>query len=221
MGGMDMPGMAPAPWTADLSAAWLMWLLMMVAMMLPSAAPMILVYARLARTADAQGGVVAPTLAFAGVYMATWATFSLIAAGAQLALAHSGLVTQGALAIGDGRIAGGLLIAAGLYQLTPLKRACLSQCRSPLSFLMRLWRPGWTSALRLGLTHGLFCIGCCGLLMALLFVGGVMNLAWVAALAVIVLFEKVAPIGDKGATAIGAMAILAGLAAISGLPLRL
>ena len=221
---MDMPGMAamaPASWTADLSAAWLMWLLMMVAMMLPSAAPMILVYARLARTADAQGGVVAPTLAFAGVYMATWATFSLIAAGAQLALAHSGLVTQGALAIGDGRIAGGLLIAAGLYQLTPLKRACLSQCRSPLSFLMRLWRPGWTSALRLGLTHGLFCIGCCGLLMALLFVGGVMNLAWVAALAVIVLFEKVAPIGDKGATAIGAMAILAGLAAISGLPLRL
>jgi len=104
-----------------------------------------------------------------------------------------------------------LLVLAGLYQLTPLKRACLDQCRSPLSFVTRLWRPGWRGAVRLGLAHGAYCIGCCWLLMALLFVGGVMNLAWVAVLAVLVLIEKVAPIGVRGAQAIGIVAIAAGI----------
>ncbi len=213
MAGMDMPA---APARMSLAADWLaafgMWLVMMVAMMLPSAAPMILLYAAFARGAKAQGAVLAPTVVFAGVYGLLWAAFSAAAALAQVLLVQAGLVSQATLRLGGGHIAGGLLVAAGLYQLTPIKRACLEQCRSPLSFVTRLWRPGWAGAARLGLAHGAYCIGCCWLLMALLFVGGVMSLAWVAALAVIVLIEKAAPIGERGSTAIGLAALVAGAA---------
>jgi len=183
---------------------------MMVAMMLPSATPMILLYAAFARGAHARGAVLAPTFVFAGLYGLLWATFSAAAATAQLLLIQLGLVSEVTLRLGNSRIAGGLLALAGLYQLTPLKRACLNQCRSPLSFVTSLWRPGWTGAARLGLAHGAYCIGCCWLLMALLFVGGVMSLPWVAVLAAIVLFEKVAPIGERGAMAIGVIAAGAG-----------
>ena len=119
-----------------------MWLIMMIAMMLPSAAPMILLYGKLARGGRQQGGVFASTTVFAGLYLAVWGGFSAIAALVQWALVRSGAISDMGLAFGDRRIAGALLIAAGLYQLTPLKRACLEKCRSPLSFLMRLWRPG-------------------------------------------------------------------------------
>ena len=202
----------------DLPGAFVMWFLMMVAMMLPSAAPMILLYARFARGVKAQGGVLAPTFIFAGAYLGLWALFSLAAALAQAALIKVGAVQAASLSLGNGHLAGGLLIAAGLYQLTPLKRACLDQCRSPLSFVTRLWRPGWGGALRIGLAHGLHCVGCCWLLMALLFVGGAMSLVWIAVLALIVLVEKVAPIGRLGAQAVGALAIVAGLAMAVGLP---
>jgi predicted metal-binding membrane protein len=201
--------------------AFVMWTLMMVAMMLPSAAPMILLYARFAGSVRAQGGAIAPTLLFAGVYLLAWTGFSLIAAAAQAGLAAAGAISATRLALGDGRIAGVLLLAAGAYQLTPLKRACLGQCRSPLQFVMQNWRPGWRGALTLGLRHAAYCVGCCWALMALLFVGGVMSLAWVAILALIVLAEKVAPLGKWGARTIGALAGALGVAMIAGLPFPL
>jgi predicted metal-binding membrane protein len=205
MGGAMMVSSADA-WPYLISA-FVMWLLMMIAMMLPSAAPMILLYGGLARGARAQGAVLAPTAIFAVVYLAAWAAFSLAAAIAQWLLVRSGLVSELTLAFGDRRIGGALLIAAGLYQMTPFKRTCLESCRSPMSFLMRLWRPSWVGAARLGLAHGLYCLGCCALLMALLFVFGVMNLAWVAALALFVLVEKVLPFGSR-------LGIFAGVASI-------
>jgi predicted metal-binding membrane protein len=207
MGGAMMVSSADA-WPYLISA-FVMWLLMMIAMMLPSAAPMILLYGGLARGARAQGAVLAPTAIFAVVYLAAWAAFSLVAAIGQWLLVRSGLVSELTLAFGDRRIGGALLIAAGLYQMTPFKRTCLESCRSPMSFLMRLWRPSWVGAARLGLAHGLYCLGCCALLMALLFVFGVMNLAWVAALALFVLVEKVLPFGSR-------LGIFAGVASIGG-----
>jgi predicted metal-binding membrane protein len=217
MPGMDTPDMPemnmgpPAPATYLLSA-FLMWFVMMAAMMLPSAAPMILLYGRVARSARAQGASIAPTALFASVYLAVWAGFSVVAALAQWALVRAGAVSELTLAFGDKRIAGALLIAAGLYQITPLKRLCLRYCRSPFEFLMRLWRPGLAGAARLGFVHGLYCLGCCAALMALLFVFGVMNLAWVAALAVFVLAEKALPFGERVSFGAGIVAIIAGLA---------
>ena len=117
------------------------------------------------------------------------------------------------------RIAMYLLIAAGLYQATPLKRACLQNCRSPMSFLMQFWRPGWAGAARLGLTHGIYCLGCCAFLMTLLFVFGVMNLVWVATLALFVLAEKVLPIGPLVGVAAGVVSALIGLVMVVGVPL--
>jgi len=202
---------------AYLVEAFVMWLIMMVAMMLPSAAPMILLYGRLARSGREQGGVFASTTVFAGLYLAVWSGFSAVAAVIQWALVRSGAISSMGLAFGDQRIAGALLIAAGLYQLTPLKYACLEKCRSPLSFLMRLWRPGLAGAARLGLMHGVYCLGCCAMLMALLFVFGVMNLGWVAILAIVVLVEKVVPGGQRIGRLAGVAALAAGVAMVLGL----
>lgn len=182
-----------APAKPRFAPTFLMWLVMMVAMMLPSAAPMILLYGRFAESARSAGGALMPTALFATLYLVVWAAFSLLASAVQLLLSATGWVDLASMAIGSRPIAGGLLIAAALYQLTPAKRACLDNCRSPLGFLRREWGPGWGNAVRLGLKHGAYCVGCCWLLMSLLFVGGVMNLAWVAVLALIVLVEKVAP----------------------------
>ena len=192
-GGMAMPAMAVEPWSAGyLLPAFAMWALMMVAMMLPSAAPMILLYSRVAGRAERQGRL-PPISVFTLAYVGVWTGFSAAAALAQALLVASGLVGAMTLAVGEARVAGALLLLAGLYQLIPLKRACLDQCRSPLSFIMRWSRPGIAGALRLGTLHGLYCLGCCWALMLLLFVGGVMNLAWIAALALLVLVEKIAP----------------------------
>jgi predicted metal-binding membrane protein len=197
--------------------AFVMWSLMMVAMMLPSAAPMILFYDRVARQRRARRAAMAPTLLFAGVYLLAWIGFAAVAALAQSGLVASGALSATRLAIGDPRLAGALLLVAGAYQLTPLKHVCLLQCRSPIGFVMQHWRPGWRGALSLGLRHAFFCIACCWALMALLFVGGVMSLAWVAFLALIVLVEKVAPIGELGAKAVGVAAVALGLALVTGL----
>ena len=205
--------------TAYLVQAFVMWLIMMVAMMLPSAAPMILLYGKLARSGRQQGGVFASTTVFAGFYLAVWGGFSALAALVQWALVRSGAISEMGLAFGNARIGGALLMAAGLYQLTPLKTACLEKCRSPLSFLMRLWRPG-SGAARLGLTHGLYCLGCCAMLMALLFVFGVMNLAWVACLAVAVLIEKVVPGGQRIGRLAGLAVLAVGVAMVAGLRRR-
>ncbi len=208
-----MPGMAPvlAPWTAvDLLAALAMWAIMMVGMMLPSAAPMILLFAAVNRKRREQGGMAVPTAAFVLGYLLIWGTFSLAAALAQWGL-HAAALLSHALTTTSPIVSSALLIGAGVYQLTPLKEACLAHCRSPLGFLMTEWREGTGGALRMGLRHGAFCLGCCWILMGLLFVTGVMNLLWVAIITVFILVEKVAPAGVLiGRLASGAL-ILAGI----------
>ena len=188
-----MDAMAASPWSAAyLVPAWTMWALMMVAMMLPSALPMILLHARVARQG---GGAALPagTVVFALAYVLLWSGFALLAALAQAGLMASGALSAMGLAVGDRLLAAGLLMLAAIYQVSAVKRACLDKCRSPLAFVSRGFRPEWPAALCLGLAHALYCIGCCWALMALLFVGGVMNLAWIAALGAVVIAEKYGP----------------------------
>jgi predicted metal-binding membrane protein len=196
MGGMPMhPGAwAPGYWAIVL----LMWWVMMIAMMTPSAAPMILLYARATRHAQAGGQpqqAVVPTAAFAGGYLLAWLAFSLIATALMWSFERFGTISAATMASTVAWLSAAILFAAGLYQLSPLKHACLSLCRSPAAFLSRHWRPGTSGALRMGVQHGVFCVGCCWVLMALLFVGGVMNILWIAVLSLFVLIEKVAPVG--------------------------
>jgi predicted metal-binding membrane protein len=190
MGGMTMPPNAFS--AAYLLPAVAMWSIMMVAMMVPSAAPMILLHARVDRTPSTSARL-GHTLLFGLAYVLVWTGFSLVAASAQAALVTSGVISAAALAVGTRGLAAVLLIAAALYELTTAKRLCLDQCQSPLLFFYRHFRPGAAGALRLGIVHGLFCLGCCWALMLLLFVGGVMNLAWVALLGIVVLGQKLAP----------------------------
>jgi predicted metal-binding membrane protein len=185
-----------------------MWGAMMVAMMTPSAAPAILLYARVHRHAAAQDHArgLAPSGVFAAGYLLVWLVFSVGAAVAQWALQEAGLVSSGMLSSQSRWLSGGLLIAAGLYQLSPLQTVCLTHCRSPAEFLSRQWRPGRLGALGLGVQHGAYCVGCCWALMLLLFVGGVMNLAWIAGLTLVVLAQKLLPgglwIGRAGGAAL-------------------
>lgn len=203
--GTAMAAMAQPPFAAVVA----MWWLMMAAMMLPSAAPAILLYARV-REMRGNDPAVAHSFVFLAGYTALWLLFSLFAAIAQQ------LATGPSMALGNRAAASGLLILAGIYQLSPIKNACLSQCRSPAQFVSRNWRPGWRGALRLGLLHGLYCVGCCWVLMLLLFVGGVMNLLWVAGLAALVAVEKLAPRGPWLGRAIGIVLIGWGAARIAG-----
>ncbi|MGZ3274616.1 MAG: DUF2182 domain-containing protein [Caulobacteraceae bacterium] len=206
-----MPGMAPSAalqlWTY-VPASALTWFLMMVAMMLPSASPLVFLYGRFALASKSP---IKSTLVIVSVYLAVWAGFSVTAAVAQYLLVKFGVASQATLAIGDRRIGGVLLILAGLYQFSRLKSVCLDACRSPLSFVIRLWRPGWRGALNIGAHHGLHCLGCNWLLMGLLFVGGVMNLTWVVGLAFLVLIEKTAPHGHRLAQAAGVIALVWGV----------
>jgi predicted metal-binding membrane protein len=174
--------------TPPLGALVVMWWLMMVAMMLPSAAPAILLYSRV-RDTRIRDAAIARTWLFLAGYLAVWLLFSIAAAVAQSMLTGPSMDL-------DNRFAeGAVLIAAGLYQLSPVKSACVRQCRSPSQFISRYWRPGWDGAVRLGLRHGAYCLGCCWMLMALLFVGGVMNLLWVVGLTILVAVEKLLPGG--------------------------
>ncbi|MGF6779741.1 putative metal-binding membrane protein [Paraburkholderia sp. GAS334] len=186
-----MPGMAA--WNGvDVFLVFAMWAVMMVAMMLPSATPMILVFAAVNQRRRAQSEPHVHPAAFVAGYIAIWTAFSGIAALAQWGLLEARLVSP-MMASTSPALGGGLLICAGAYQFTPLKHACLSRCRSPLSFIMTEWRAGVGGAFIMGLRHGLYCTGCCWLLMALLFVVGVMNLLWIAALAAVILLEKTLP----------------------------
>ena len=204
----QMPGMALS-WTASTWALMLaMWWVMMVAMMTPSAAPTILLYARVQRSsAPGAGGGVAPTAVFAAGYLLAWLGFSVMAVAVQFALDRGGLLDSGLMRSQHRALSAGLLLLAGLYQLSPLKNACLSKCRAPAAFLAQHWRPGVAGALRLGALHGAWCVGCCWLLMALLFVFGVMNMAWVAALAVLVMAEKLLSRGEWVGRAVGVLLI--------------
>lgn len=208
--GMRMSGADVAPWTAStLPALFLMWTEMMVAMMLPSAAPMILIFSRLATQRSAQGRSFVPTGLFVLGYLAIWTCFSLIAAVAQWFLHGFALLSPEMRTTSP--ILGGILIcAAGVFQFTPLKRCCLDFCRSPLTFLLTEWREGRGGAVRMGIKHGIFCAGCCWVLMALLFVAGVMNLVWVAVLSLLVLGEKLAPKSWHLAQIVGVFLLLWG-----------
>ncbi len=182
-------------WTASVFAlTFAMWWVMMVGMMVLSAAPMVLTFAKLNRNRRAKGETFVPTSVFLLGYMIAWGVFSVAATVAQWALDGFVLLTP-MLALGSSFFGGTLLIAAGLYQFTPLKQACLRACRSPFAFVLNHWREGWIGALRMGLAHGIYCIGCCAVLMALLFLAGAMNLLWVAALAAFVFAEKLLPAG--------------------------
>ena len=202
-----MAGMAmPVAW---LTAA-AMWWTMMVAMMTPSAAPLLLLYGRVLRQrggAPAGPAYIAPFFVAAG-YLAAWLGFSVAAASVQQLFIASGLLSDTMFWSKSAALSATVLAAGGLYQLSPLKHACLARCRAPVEFLTRYWRPGRLGAFRLGLVHGAWCVGCCWVLMALLFVGGLMNLAWIAVLTVLVLVEKLAPAGPIVGKAVGVLLLV-------------
>ena len=186
-----------------------MWAVMMVGMMVPSAAPMILMYAAVARKAQRQGTPIAPTGAFTTGYLFMWTAFSFLATAAQWQLDRAALLSP-LLVARSPQVGAGLLMAAGVYQWLPVKDSCLSHCRSPFHFLSTHWRSGIAGAFRMGVNHGVFCIGCCWALMLLLFLGGVMNLVWIAAITLFVLLEKVLPLGDQGGKVTGLVMVLFG-----------
>ena len=187
--------MAPAPWTLGYAGLmFAMWWVMMAAMMLPSAAPMLLLFARVNRTERARERPYVPTGIFAAGYLAAWGGFSAVAAGLQWGLGRLGLLSP-MMTTTSYWLGGAILVAAGLWQLTPVKGVCLRHCRSPLSFLAHGWRRGGLGAFRMGLEHGTYCLGCCWFLMGLLFFGGIMNLFWIAGLACFILLEKTIPMG--------------------------
>jgi len=192
----DMTMAMPPKGAVDLVLLLAMWWVMMVGMMLPGAAPMILTFATVNRRRRARAQPYAPTALFTSGYLLAWGGFSVVATLAQWGLERAALLSPMAMTTTSARLGGLLFLAAGLYQLTPLKQACLHVCRSPFDFVVNRWRDGAGGALRMGFSHGLYCLGCCWILMALLFVGGVMNLLWVAALAAVVLVEKLFPLGD-------------------------
>jgi predicted metal-binding membrane protein len=193
----DMAGMmTPARWTPGYAGImFTMWWVMMAAMMLPSAAPMLLLFARINRKEKFAGRPFIPTGIFAAGYLAAWGGFSALATGLQWALERLGLLSP-MMVTTSYWLGGAILLAAGLWQLTPIKGMCLRHCRSPMGFLVQSWRPGWGGAFRMGLEHGSFCLGCCWFLMGLLFFGGIMNLFWIIGLAAFVLVEKTAPMGS-------------------------
>ena len=205
MGGAEMAAMPMArSWSAaEVGLLFAMWAVMMVAMMTPSAAPVVLLVSGMNRRRRERGEAPAPTPLFLLGYLLVWTVFSAVVAVLQTGLHHAALLSPGMRAAGPW-FGSAILIAAGLYQWTPLKRACLSHCRSPLHALTVLWRDGALGAVRMGVVHGAWCLGCCWLLMALLFVAGVMNLAWVAAIAALVLVEKAAPGGEWAGRLAGA-----------------
>ncbi|GAA0709968.1 DUF2182 domain-containing protein [Dokdonella soli] len=184
-----------------------MWTVMMIGMMLPSAIPAILLYAGIARSDTRLPAPVRRTGVFVSGYLLAWCVFSLFATLLQWRLAVAAAMTP-MMRLHSAAMGAALLLVAGLYQWTPLKRRCLDRCRSPAAYIAANWRPGWRGALRLGWRHGLYCLGCCWALMLLLFVGGVMNLAWIAALTLAVLLEKLAPFGMRGGRLGGTLLIL-------------
>jgi predicted metal-binding membrane protein len=212
---MDMM-MDRAVWTPGYAALTLaMWWVMMVAMMLPSAAPMLLLFARANRAQKARERPYVATGIFAAGYLAAWGGFSALAAGLQWGLEQIDLLGPMMTATSYW-LGGAILLAAGLWQLTPIKGVCLRHCRSPLSFIAQKWRPGRFGAFRMGLEHGTFCLGCCWFLMGLLFFGGIMNLFWIAGLAGFVLLEKTVPMGHWLARIAGVGLVAFGVAMLAG-----
>jgi predicted metal-binding membrane protein len=213
VGNMAMSGMAmlATPRFVDLPVLILMWSVMMIGMMTPSAAPMILLYARVARQAASKGQPFAATSWFAAGYLLAWIGFSIVASVMQVWLQRQALLTP-AMDSASRLFSGLLMLAAGLFQWGPLKDACLGECRMPLRFIQRHggFRPPASHSLRLGALHGSYCVGCCWALMALLFVGGVMNMLWIAGLSILVLLEKMTTLGRDVARITGALLLIGG-----------
>jgi len=193
-----------------LALLFAMWVVMMAGMMLPSAAPALLLYAGVIRKSPGGPRATAHAYAFGGGYVLVWTIFSLLATVLQRALAHT-LLLSPMMESGNRAFSVVLLLAAGLFQLTPWKRTCLDACRSPVEFLTRHWRNGVAGGFYLGTLNGLYCLGCCWALMLLLFVGGVMNLWCIAALTIFVLLEKLAPLGAQGGRLSGVLLAFAAL----------
>jgi predicted metal-binding membrane protein len=220
MAGMDMPGMIMpglqvwGPSTVLL--LFVMWAVMMVAMMLPSATPMLLAFLTVNKQRQAAARPYVPVSIFLFGYLAVWTGFSAVATLAEWGL-HQAALLSPAMAATSPTLNGGLLIAAGVFQWTPLKSACLKGCRSPLTFLMSEWREGAAGAFIMGLRHGAFCVGCCWVLMALLFVAGVMNLFWVAVIALFVMAEKILAKGELLGHVTGIALLIAGAAMMARL----
>jgi predicted metal-binding membrane protein len=206
---MVMPRAQPWSWPEIFSLA-VMWAVMMIAMMLPSATPAILLFANMAGRRRSQGIATASPGMFVAGYLLVWVAYSVVAALVQTEL-HAAALLSPMMVTASPVLGGLLLVAAGLYQLVPIKQRCLAHCRSPLGFLVSEWREGARGALAMGLRHGSFCVGCCWLLMSLLFVAGVMNLMWVATLSLIVLVERLAPGARTLTRAIGTALIVAGV----------
>lgn len=210
MCGVASWGMVDTWEPSQLAMLFAMWAVMMAGMMLPSAAPIVLLYAGVVRKSPGFAHPSAQVYAFAGGYLVVWTLFSAGATVLQRILTGQ-LLLSPVMASQSPVFAAVLLLAAGAYQMTPWKRACLAWCRSPVDFLTRFWKPGLSGGFRLGLAHGGYCVGCCWALMLLLFVGGVMNLWWIAALTLFVLFEKVVGIGARLGRWMGLLPIAAGL----------
>jgi predicted metal-binding membrane protein len=211
MGGGQLMAMLPE-WTPHYAALiFVMWVVMMAAMMLPSAAPTILLVDALFRNRG--GAVPGRTVLFASGYLLVWFGFSVAATFVQWGLGEASLLSE-TMALANAIVAGVVLVAAGAYQWTPLKNTCLTHCRSPAEFLVRHWRPGPFGAAWTGMRHGAFCLGCCWMLMALLFVGGLMNLAWVGAITLLVLLEKTMPWGGRMSRVAGAVLAVWGAASL-------
>jgi predicted metal-binding membrane protein len=215
----DMYGAMSGPSAWMMQAEWdgryfalmfLMWAVMMMGMMLPSAAPAILLFARVLQSSPHADSPVARGYAFAGGYLIAWTGFSLAATLLQWRLAEAALLSP-MMEAATPTLGAAILVAAGLYQWTSLKQVCLIRCRAPAEFLAQRFRPGWRGALRMGVDHGVHCIGCCWVLMGLLFVGGVMQLTWIAAISIFVLLEKLAPFGAQLGRLGGALLVLAGI----------
>jgi predicted metal-binding membrane protein len=214
--GMEMAMPRMQPWgVTDFAMTFAMWAVMMVAMMTPSAAPMILVFVGINRRRQKQQVPYVPTSVFLLGYLVVWSAFSVLATAAQWGL-HAASLLSPMVASTSPVLGGVLLLAAGIYQWTPLKHVCLSKCRSPLGFVLNEWREGRWGALLMGLKHGGYCTGCCWSLMALLLVAGVMNLLWVAVIAGFILLEKVAPAGDRLGRAAGVLFIGWGVWMVAG-----
>jgi predicted metal-binding membrane protein len=208
---VDMPmDDMPMPWSPSYAMIlFVMWWVMMIAMMVPSAAPTVLLFATIRRKREASTHPPADGWVFLGGYLLMWAGFSLLATSAQWGLRRAGLLSSEMMSTSAG-FGGVILLAAGLYQFTPFKNTCLRYCQNPLLFLSRYWQPDIWGALRMGLRHGGYCLGCCWFLMALLFVGGIMNLVWIAGIALYVASEKLLPFGRILSRASGAILIASG-----------
>jgi len=214
MAGMPIDGMAmddmPMAWSPSYAVLlFVMWWVMMLAMMVPSAAPTILLFATVRRKQEAAAHPPVDALVFLGGYLLMWAGFSLLATLAQWSLQQAGLLSS-EMTSTNAMFGGVILLAAGLYQFTPLKNTCLRYCQSPVLFLSRYWQPEIWGAFRMGLRHGGYCLGCCWFLMALLFVSGIMNLVWIAGIALYVASEKLLPVGRGLNRASGAVLIASG-----------